>query len=284
MKSKSESLPSLVSGETVLDTHDKLRTMLLIDASGLIGRTFLMDEESDGQRHCAKIVELVEAHEGDTINHPERLKFVCSVDHNTSEEVFTYNELMDYLAKDEEDPVYWKMKRITSHQGPLNPKHPNWNGSSYNVMVEWETGEITSEPLTTIAADDLVTCALYAKENDLLELPGWKRFKPIAKRQDKLLRMVNQAKLKLYQTAPKYQYRFQVLRDCKHAVELDRQNGNTKWQDATKLEMKQLDEYKTFKDLGANAGVPAGNKKIRVHLGDTMDIPESDPLEKSVHS
>jgi len=41
-------------------------------------------------------------------------------------------------------------------------------------MIEWENGEITSEPLTLIAADNPVTCAIYAKENGLLDLDGWK--------------------------------------------------------------------------------------------------------------
>jgi hypothetical protein len=42
-------------------------------------------------------------------------------------------------------------------------------------MIEWENGEITSvPPLAVIAADDPVTYALYAKENDLLELDAWK--------------------------------------------------------------------------------------------------------------
>ena len=52
-------------------------------------------------------------------------------------------------------------------------------------MVEWETGEITTEPLQIIAADDPVT---YVRDNNLLELPGWKRFKSIAKRQKKFTR------------------------------------------------------------------------------------------------
>jgi hypothetical protein len=30
-------------------------------------------------------------------------------------------------------------------------------------MIELENGEITPEPLATIAADDPVTCAIYAK-------------------------------------------------------------------------------------------------------------------------
>ena len=62
-------------------------------------------------------------------------------------------------------------------------------------MIEWENGETTSEPLTIIAAGDPVTCAIYASEDDLLELDGWKRFKGQAKQQKKLLRQVNQAKL-----------------------------------------------------------------------------------------
>ena len=41
-------------------------------------------------------------------------------------------------------------------------------------MVEWETGEITDEPLSLIAVDDPVTCAEYAKKHDLLQLDGWK--------------------------------------------------------------------------------------------------------------
>ena len=39
-------------------------------------------------------------------------------------------------------------------------------------MVEWETGEITEEPLSIIAQDDPVTCATYAKEHNLLHLPN----------------------------------------------------------------------------------------------------------------
>jgi len=60
-------------------------------------------------------------------------------------------------------------------------------------MIEWENGEITSEPLSVIAANDPVTCALYAKENDLLDQEGWKRFRGIAKHDKKLLCMANQA-------------------------------------------------------------------------------------------
>jgi hypothetical protein len=75
----------------------------------------------------------------------------------------------------------WSFQHITGHQGPLTPKNKDWNGSSYNEMIEQENGEITTEPLAIIAADDPITCAIYTRDNKLLDLDGWKHFKGIAK-------------------------------------------------------------------------------------------------------
>ena len=109
--------------------------------------------------------------------HPDRIKFVCSVNDDMYEEVLTYNEILEYIAKNEEQDddqaIVWKFKRITGHQGPLKKGDPGYNGSKFNVLVEWETGESTYEPLDVIAADDPVTCAIYAKEKGLLDEPGW---------------------------------------------------------------------------------------------------------------
>jgi len=133
-------------------------------------------------------------------------------------------------------------------------------------MIEWENGEITSEPLTIIAADDPVTCAIYAKENGLFNLDGWRHFKGISKHDKKFLRMTNQAKLHSYCMAPCYKYGYEVPCDYNHAVKLDKHNGNPKWQDSTALEMSQLHEYKTFKDLGKGSKPPNSYRKICVHL------------------
>ena len=55
-----------------------------------------------------------------------------------------------------------------------------------------------------------------------------------------------------------YKYGYEVPRDYNQAVELAKCNGNTKWQDSTALEMSQLHEYKTFKDLGKGGKPPEG--------------------------
>jgi hypothetical protein len=155
---------------------------------------------------------------------------------------------------------------MAAHEGPLHPNHNNWKRSTYNVMVEWEDSSITAEPLSIIAADDPVTCAIYARDNDLLQLEGWRRLKTIAKKQKKMFRMANQAKLRSFRTAPKYQYGFEVPRTYAHGTQLDERNGNQKWSESTALEFEQLAEYDTFTDLGKDGKPSIDFKKIIVHL------------------
>ena len=121
-------------------------------------------------------------------------------------------------------------------------------------MTEWETGQITEEPLSCIAVDDLVTCAIYAKHYVLLHLEGWRQIRSIAKNQKKLARAINQNKLRKVRRSTVYQFGYMIPRDYKQALELDEQNGKSKWYDATKLEMDQIKEYKVFKDMYQRGG------------------------------
>jgi hypothetical protein len=125
-----------------------------------------------------RIVELLEDHDSLVQDNPTRIKFLCKYKQDTAEEVFSYNQLLDHITHDEDTDLVWKFKRIVSHQGPLTQEHPDYNGSSFNVMIEWENGEVTSEPLSVIAKDDPVSCAKYARDNGLMEVPGWKRLPP----------------------------------------------------------------------------------------------------------
>jgi hypothetical protein len=79
---------------------------------------------------------------------------------------------------------------------------------------------------------------------------GGRGFKHIAKREKKFTRIVNQAKLRSYNTAPRYKYGFEVPRTYEQALCLDKINGNTLWGDATVLELTQIDDYVTFIDKG----------------------------------
>ena len=115
-------------------------------------------------------------------------------------------------------------------------------------------------------ADDPVTFALYAKEQGLLDKPGWKRLKGIARRDKKMIRMLNQSRLKSFRRAPIYKNGFRVPRTPEEAIEIDKENGNTRWQDAIALEINQILDYQTFKNLGYGTPGPPGYQKIKLHF------------------
>ena len=72
-----------------------------------------------------------------------------------------------------------------------------------------------------------------------------------------------------------YQFGHLIPRDYKHALELDKRNGNIRWYDATKKELDQINEYQVFIDHGIVkydpkskriTNAPQGYHKIKVHL------------------
>ena len=152
--------------------------------------------------------------------------------------------------------------------------HPVGQGHTWELLIKWNTGEETWEPLRSIEIDDPVTVAKYAHEKGLTDQPGWKRFKSLAKKQQTLLRAINQSQLRQTRRAVKYKFGYQIPRTYEEAIKIDRKNGNTKFQDAVKPELSQIDEYNTFKDIGIAVrnskgqctNGPRGYKRITVHL------------------
>ena len=135
------------------EDEDNPIPMANIDIPNLLGRSFLLPPEDNGERHMAKVIDIDD--HGQTL---EDIKFKLKINKDQAEEIMSYNQLMDYIQKGtdaEEDPdSLFKFRDIVAHQGPLESTDPNHKGSKYNVMVEWESGEVTYEPLTIISKDD----------------------------------------------------------------------------------------------------------------------------------
>ena len=218
------------------EDEDNPIPMANIDIPNLLGRSFLLPPEENGERHMAKIIDI------DDHGPPlEDIKFKLKINKDQAEEIMSYNQLMDYIQRGtdaEEDPdSLFKFRDIVAHQGPLESTDPNHKGSKYNVMAEWESGEVTYEPLTLISKDDPITCAVYAKKHDLLDTTRWKHLKRYAKTSKRLIRAVKQSRIRQVRASARYQHGFQVP-----------ENSNTHWQDAMDLELTQIHEYKVFKD------------------------------------
>ena len=233
----------------------------------LLGLTFLRETE-DGDKIRAKIVRKIM--DRDAQNH-QNIKFLISVGDDAYEEIIAYNELSDIVQQQHEAEAsgeldVWTFNDVIDHQGPLSTSHPNYNGSSYNVKVKWTDGSETWEPLSIVMADDPVTLAAYAKEHDLLDTPGWKRCKRLARRAKVLQRMLNQSRRRSKASAVRYKFGVQIPRNAREAYRLDKENGNTLWADAIAAEIGQLNDYSTFEDLGKNNPTPPGHIHIMCHF------------------
>ena len=119
--------------------------MAFIDVEDLIGKSFDLSE-SDGSTSKITVVDAIKNHEENTKQSSVHTKFKIQHNNDKYEEIITYNELMDYLNKLEDGAIMWELRHIVSHQGPLDKNHPSYMGSTYNVKVKWENGEITEEP------------------------------------------------------------------------------------------------------------------------------------------
>ena len=93
-------------------------------------------------------------------------------------------------------------------------------------MRDWE---ITYEPLSIIATDDPVTCAVYAEENDLLAVEGWCRIRNLAKKDKILARAIKQSKIRQVRRSQTYMFGYLIPRNYMEAMQFDSENKNSKW-------------------------------------------------------
>jgi hypothetical protein len=103
----------------------------------LIGRSFLMDEHSDGQKARGKIVQFIEDHESSLEDNPSRIKFRVSVNNDKAEEIIMYSNMLEYITQDEESDIMWKFQRIISHEV---------QGSQITLLIKWENGISPNNP------------------------------------------------------------------------------------------------------------------------------------------
>ena len=231
-----------------------------IDTSGLLGRTFLPDPDEEGEQHRAKILG-VEITEDKNVDGTEELfRFRCKVGEKKFDQILTQRQMMEWCERDNDKDDMYRIEAIIDHR-----KVPKAKGG-WQLLVLWASGEKSWHDLSHVYQDDHVSVSLYAMKNNLLYEPGFRRCRKNTKNMKKFARMINQAKLKSFRTKPVYQYGFQVPRNHDEAVFIDGRNGNTKWQDAEQLEISQLFEYDTFKDLGKGTPIPQGYQKIPCHM------------------
>jgi hypothetical protein len=196
----------------------------------LIGHSFLLEEEEDGQCMHTTIVKIII--EIDEMTNKEIIKFLVEVPDGKMNQLRDYHDLLDKINSqhsiDEDGNTVWKFLKFEAHSGPLTIKDPGYNWSSYNILVRWEDGSCTYEPLTIMAKDSPEMCAQYAIDHNLLNTDGWKEFRCLAKNKKVLQCKVNQIIKQHNRFAPIFMFGVEIPCDPKHARILDQQNQNNK--------------------------------------------------------
>ena len=175
--------------------------------------------------------------------------------------ILKYNILVDKFQEEdtEDDPLY-TFKDILGHKR----KKKKWL-----VKVDWDGYDPTWEPLSTMRKADPLTLAQYAKDQNLLKTPGWKWAKYVTQNPNKMIRMAKLFK-KSRVKENRYKFGVQVANDAKHALYLDKLNGNDLWKHAIEKELNQILDYKTFKILPHGQKAPTDYKRVTLHL--TFDV------------
>ena len=75
---------------------------------------------------------------------------------------------------------------------------------------------------------DGILSAAYAKENDLLALEGWHRFRSLAKKYKVLARAIMQSKIRQVRRSQTYMFGYLIPRNYMEAMQFDSENKNSK--------------------------------------------------------
>ena len=136
-----------VYGRPNPDGSDNTPPMSIINFDDLLGRTFLLPLDVNGERKRATISEHVNDLCQEQVSREDHLRFKLKIDGDQLDDLISYNQLMEYLEdKTDTGPLedgLYRFKCIKDHKGPYTSSDPEYNGSSYNLLIEWETGEQT---------------------------------------------------------------------------------------------------------------------------------------------
>ena len=115
--------------------------MPTFDPTDLIGRTFLLPPEENGERHRAnitrRVVEIIDQENGQRV---ENINFILDIGNGKVEELISYNQLLEHLetAQDNDtgmDQELFKFRAIIGHKALW--LHQIQIGRAANTMFKW---------------------------------------------------------------------------------------------------------------------------------------------------
>ena len=227
--------------------------MPIFDPTDLIGRTFLLSHEENGERHRAKVtrrvVEIIDQENGHRV---ESINFILDSSNGKVEELISYNQLLEHVEN--ANTMIWAwIKNFLSSDPSLDTKVLWLNliqiGKAANLMFQ-RNGRLgrphmnPSPPLvlmTQLPVQHMPRRMIYLLWKDgigSVTLP---------RKREVLGRAIKQSKIRQVRQSQTYMFGYLIPRNYMEVMQYDSENNNNKWYDAIKLEMESMLEYKVFK-------------------------------------
>ena len=256
-----------------------IRRTAMFEPEELVGRSFLLKHNEDGTRDRATVLdyEYVDGATGEVDpldkyydgleKESRRINFKVKVGGTGLEKFIEWSDMCEFVEEQiQNEDTTWNFRKIVGHKRNLQSREKP------QILVLWESGEITYEPIDEFYKDEPHLLAEYALKKGVLK--EWEKKCPklkltqMAKNTKTMLRRINQAKRRSFKNTPIYMFGVKVPRNHEQAVQFDKENGNTLWQDSERTEINQMFEYNVFEDRGhrSTAKAPDGYKKIPLHM------------------
>ena len=122
-------------------------SMFIINFDALLGRTFLLPMDENGEMKRTTVSEYVNDLYQVQVSTEDQLSFKLKTDGDLLDDPISLHQLMAYLDDRTDTGLledgFYRFKSIKDHKGPYTSSDPANNGSSYNPLIERETGEQT---------------------------------------------------------------------------------------------------------------------------------------------
>ena len=128
--------------------------------------------------------------------------------------------------------------------------------------VQWHGGEKSWVKMDDLRLHDPLLVLRYGLRNKLTRSKGWEWVETFVNNDQELSRIIH-----AYKVSKEISYKFgvRVPKNTQEALRLDSAADEKLWSEAVDIELKQINDYETFRVLEDNERLPFGYKKIPYH-------------------
>ena len=148
----------------------------------------------------------------------------------------------------------------------------------WKLCIQWKDGSTSWERLADLKETHPTEVAEYAVAQDIADAPAFNWWVPhVLKKREAIISLVKQRNARYLKREEEFGIR--IPKSVKEAKELDRQNGNTFWQDAIAKEMANV--RVAFNILDDDEKVPARHQFVKGHCCTMINLgPETGLIGK----